>query len=98
MQIVSARSWRGMRARGGAFCTEPAHRDTGRDQASNLAMSGVAGTWRTQRSKKAPRGVTALILALKAAAIRSVDSQGGRGAQWQPPSAHATPTSLAAQQ
>ena len=29
--IVSVRSWRGVRARGGAFCTEPAHRDTGRD-------------------------------------------------------------------
>merc|ERR1719356_198422 len=31
--IVSVRSWRGVRARGGTFCTEPAHRDTGRDQA-----------------------------------------------------------------
>ena len=26
--IVSVRSWRGVRARGGTFCTEPAHRDT----------------------------------------------------------------------
>ena len=96
--IISVRSWRGVRARGGTFCTEPAHRDTGRDQASNLAMSGVAGTWRTQRSTKAPRGITALILALTAAAIRSVDSQGGREAQWQPPNNHAIPTSLAGQQ
>ena len=96
--IVSVRSWRGVRARGGTFCTEPAHRDTGRDQASNLAMGGVAGTCTTQRSTKAPRGVTAIILALTAAAIRSVDSQGGRGAQWQPDRAHAIPTSLSGQQ
>merc|ERR1719343_1702781 len=79
--IISVRSWRGMRARGGTFCTEPAHRGTGRDQASNLAMSGVAGTLRTRQPTKAPRGVTALILALTAAATRSVDSRGGRGAQ-----------------
>ena len=96
--IVSVRSWRGERARGGTFCTEPAHRDTGRNQASNLAMGGVAGTCTTQRSTKAPRGVTAIILALTAAAIRSVDSQGGREAQWQPPRNHAIPTSLSGQQ
>jgi len=53
---------------------------------------------RTQRSTEAPRGVTALILALTAAAIQSVDSQGGRGAQWQPPINHAIPTSLSGQQ
>jgi len=55
MQIVSARSWRGMRARGGTFCTESAHRDTGRDQASNLAMSGVAGTSDPQKHPAASR-------------------------------------------
>ena len=96
--IVSVRSWRGVRARGGRSVLKPLHRDTVRDQASNLAMSGVAGTWRRQRFTKAPRGVTALILALTAAAIRSVDSQGGRGAQWQPDRAHAIPTSLLGQQ
>jgi len=97
--IVSVRSWRGVRARGGRSVLKPLHRDTVRDQASNLAMSGVAaGTLRTRQPTKAPRGVTPLILALTAAAIRSVDNRGGRGAQWQPPRTQAIPTSLAGQQ
>ena len=41
MQIVSARSWRGVRARERTFCAEPAHQDTGKDQAGKLAIRSV---------------------------------------------------------
>ena len=41
MQIVSARSWRGVRARERTFCAEPAHQDTEKDQAGKLAIRSV---------------------------------------------------------
>jgi len=60
MQIVSARSWRGVRARERTFCAEPAHQDTGKDQAGKLAIRSVdnrggrGAQWQPPRNQAIP--------------------------------------------